>query len=202
MLRWHFVARSRSARRDQARHGPATRTPQRREHRRAEHDDRHGRGDRAAGVEAAGRGQQRVDREPVQVLHQRGARRRSPASPRGRAPRCRGRTASRRGSSAGRRRTPHTTPYAASITISRAAGDPARQQPGAHPDPRRARASGRAATARRRRSAAPRRTATCSPARTRTPARTPGPPRISRKNTSSTPAGAGRRGRAAPRCRR
>ena len=103
---------------------------------RAEHDDRDRVGDRPAGVPAAGRGEQRVDDEPLQVLEQRRRRRRRTATPSWPGHRdAEQRTASRRGSSAGRRRTPRPRRTPTSIAISRAAGDPARQQPGAHPDP-------------------------------------------------------------------
>ena len=74
----------------------ARRPAQRGQHRRPEDDDRDRVGDRPAGVERAGRRDQRVDEEPVQVLRAAGRRARTPARC-GRAPRCRARTATTRG---------------------------------------------------------------------------------------------------------
>ena len=94
-------ARSGHRRRHQ---GPSRRAAQGGQDRGAEEDDGDGGGDRAAGVEGAGRGEQRVDEEAVEVLGERGAgdvRERSLLPPR---PGCRGRRATTRGSSAGRRR--------------------------------------------------------------------------------------------------
>ena len=113
---------------------PAGRAAQRRQHRRAEDRDGHGGGDRAAGVEAARRGQQGVDREALEVLRQRGtghevqralvpghrdAQRERPAREVHQQPE------GVRRHHAVRRQHHDLVP----------SGDAARQQPGAHPDP-------------------------------------------------------------------